>query len=103
MDLVHQLEPRMRGPASGCPVVVVVQLTHDWKSDHLLPCILSARNRSLLLRDLLRNPLMGPCLVEAPHILIQNAARAAFPEELTDGRDTLVAHFLNVWCEIERS
>jgi hypothetical protein len=59
-------------------VVVVVQPTHHWKSDHLLPCILIARNRSVLLRDLLRNPLMGPCLVEVPYILIQNALELLF-------------------------
>src|SRR5207245_1178493 len=50
MDLVHQLDARTRDPASGCPVVVVVQPTHDRTSDHLVACILSTRNRSALWR-----------------------------------------------------
>jgi hypothetical protein len=49
-DLVHQLSSRTRGPVSGCPLVVMVQPTHDWKSDHLVPCILRGRNRSALFR-----------------------------------------------------
>src|SRR5438309_5507108 len=36
IDLVHQLGVRTCGPASGCPAVVMVQSTNDWKSDHLL-------------------------------------------------------------------
>jgi hypothetical protein len=59
-DLVHELDARTRDPASGCPVVVVVQPTHDRTSDHLVACILSARNRSALFRDLLLDPLMPP-------------------------------------------
>jgi hypothetical protein len=59
MDLVHQLSSQTRRTASGCPVVVMVQLTHDRKSDHLVACILSARNRSALYRDLLPNALCG--------------------------------------------
>jgi hypothetical protein len=78
MDLVHQLDACICRPASGCPVVVMVQPTHDRESGHLVPCILRGRNRSLLLRDLLRNPLMGPCPVEVPHILIQNALELLF-------------------------
>jgi len=30
MDLVHQLDARSPGPASGYPVIVMVQPTHDW-------------------------------------------------------------------------
>jgi hypothetical protein len=40
MDQVHRLDARTPGPASSCPVVVVVQPTHDWKSDHLLACVM---------------------------------------------------------------
>lgn len=45
MDLVHQLYTCPRGFASGCPVVVMVQSTHDRKSNDLVLCILSGRNR----------------------------------------------------------
>src|SRR2546421_4162971 len=51
----------------------MVQPTHDRKSDHLVSCILSGRNRSALLRDLWGNPLMGSCLVEVHHICIEDA------------------------------
>jgi len=51
----------------------MMQPTHDRKSDHLVPCILSGRNRSALFRDLLRHPLMRSCSVEVHDILIQNA------------------------------
>ena len=81
MDLVHQLDARTRGPASGCPVVVMVQPTHDRKSDHLVPCILSGRNRSALFRDLLPNPLMGSCLVEVRHIRIEDALELLLMED----------------------
>jgi hypothetical protein len=50
----------------------MVQPTHNRKSDHLVPCILSGRNRSALFRDLLPNPLMRPCLVEVHHIRIEH-------------------------------
>ena len=73
MDLVHQLDARTRGPASGCPAVVMMQPTQDRKSDHLVPYILSGRNRATLLRDLLPNSLMRPCLVEVGHIRIEHA------------------------------
>ena len=51
----------------------MVQPTHDWKSDHLVACIVRARNRSELYRDLLPNPLMRSCLVEVDHIGIERA------------------------------
>jgi hypothetical protein len=41
MDLLHQLDSRTRGPASGCPVVVMVEPTDDRKSEQLIPCILT--------------------------------------------------------------
>jgi hypothetical protein len=44
MDLVYQLDDRTRGPASGCPLIVMVPPTYHWKSHHLVPCILSGRN-----------------------------------------------------------
>jgi hypothetical protein len=44
MDLVHQLDARTCGPASGCPAVVMVQSTHDWKSDHLLACLMRGKS-----------------------------------------------------------
>ena len=73
MDLVHQLYTRPRGFASGCPAVVMVQSTQDRKSNDLVPCILSARNRSALYRDLLPNALMRSCLIEVRHIRIEDA------------------------------
>src|SRR5690242_10096576 len=81
MDLVHQLSSRTRGPASGCPAVVMVQPTHDWKSDHLVPCIQRGRNRSVLFWNLLRDPLMGSCPVEVPHIVIEHALELLFMED----------------------
>ncbi len=59
MDLVHQLDARPRGTASGYPAVVMVQPTHDRQSDHFAPCIQSGRNRSAPLRDLLLDALPG--------------------------------------------
>jgi hypothetical protein len=73
MDLVHQLIARTYGIASCDPLIVVVQPTHDRKSDQLVPCILSGKNRSALLWDLLRHPLMGSCLIEVDHIRIEHA------------------------------
>src|SRR6266566_543122 len=60
MGLVHPLSSRTSNTASGCPVVVMVQPTHDWKSDHFAPCILRGRNRAAILRDLLLDALMRP-------------------------------------------
>ena len=73
MDLVHQLDSRTHGPASGYPLVVMVQPTHDRKSDHLVPCIPRGRNRSAPFRHLLLDPLMRSCLVEVCHIRIEHA------------------------------
>jgi hypothetical protein len=39
VDEVHPADSSC-GPASGSPVVAVVQSTHDWTSDHLGPYIL---------------------------------------------------------------
>src|SRR5947209_4272065 len=78
MELVHQLAARPRGPASGCPAVVMVQPTHHRKSDHLVACILSGRNQSALFRDLLPNPLMGSCSVEVHDIRIQDPLELLF-------------------------
>ena len=44
MNLVPQLSCQTRGPASGCPAVVMVQPTHDWKSDHLLACLMRGKS-----------------------------------------------------------
>ena len=44
MDLVHQLGVRTCGPALGCPAVVMVQSTNDWKSDHLLACLMRGKS-----------------------------------------------------------
>jgi hypothetical protein len=109
MHLVHRLASRTRGPASGCPAVVMVQPTHDRKSDHFAPCILRGRNRSVPFRNLLRHPLMRSCLVEVQHIRIEHAlelpllqdqqmVQAFLPhtshEALTDG--------IGSWCVIRR-
>ncbi len=73
MDQVPQLSSQTRRPASGSPVVVMVQSSHDRNGNHLVACILSARNRSALFRDLLPNPLMRPCLVEVRDVRIEHA------------------------------
>jgi hypothetical protein len=78
MDLVHQLNASPRVPASGSPLIIMVQPTHDRTSNHLVPCILTARNRSTLFRDLLPNPLMGPCPVEVSHIGIEHPLELLF-------------------------
>jgi hypothetical protein len=69
----YQLDARTYGIASCDPLIVVVQPTHDRKSDQLVPCILSGKNRSAPLWDLLRNALMGSCLIEVGHIRIEHA------------------------------
>src|SRR2546421_6280016 len=73
MDLIHQLDALTYGPASGSPLIVMVQPIHDRKSHYLVACILRRRNRSEPFRYLLRNPLMGSCLVEVDHIRIEHA------------------------------
>ena len=73
MDLVPQLDARACGPVSGSPVVVMVQSTHDRYGNHFASCILRGRNVSVLLGDLLPNPLMGSCLVEVGHIGLEHA------------------------------
>ena len=44
MDLIHQLDARIRGPARACPAVVMVQSTHDRTSDHLLAYLMSGQS-----------------------------------------------------------
>jgi len=73
MDLVHQLGARTCGPDSGCPVVVMVESTHHWKSDHLLACVMRGKSRSARFWYLLPNPLMRPCLVKVRHIRLEHA------------------------------
>jgi hypothetical protein len=90
MDLVHQLDARTPGPPSGRPVVVMVQPTHDRNGNHLVPRILSERNRSEPFRNLLSNPLMQSCLIEVGLIRASARAGAASPERSTDGRGILV-------------
>jgi hypothetical protein len=90
MDLVHQLDARTDGTASGDQLIVMMQSSHDWKSEHLVPCILRGRNRSALFRYLLRHPLMGSYSVEVHDIRMQYAARAAYLEESIDGPGILV-------------
>ena len=51
----------------------MVQPTHDRKSNYLVACVLSARNHSALLWDLLLDPLMRSCLIEVDHIRIEHA------------------------------
>ena len=92
MDLVLQLESRPCSPASGSPVVVMVQTSHNRKSNHLVPCIWSARNCSALFRYVLCNPLMGSCLVEVGHIRASAHVEAASPARSAGDRDTLAAH-----------
>jgi hypothetical protein len=81
MDLVHQLDSRTRGPASGYPSVVMVEPTDDRKSEHLIPCILSGRNRAAPFRYLLLDPLMRSCPVEVHHVLIEHTLELLLAED----------------------
>ena len=92
MDLVHQLDSRTHGPASGYPLVVMVQPTHDRKSDHLVPCIPRGRNRSAPFRHLLLDPLMRSCLVEVGHIRDFARGGVASHAGSTGGPDMLAVH-----------
>jgi len=65
----------MCGPASGSPTVVVVQSTHDGKSDHLLACVVRGESRSARFWYLLLHPLVWPCLVEVDHIGMEHALK----------------------------
>src|SRR3989442_1918027 len=73
MVLVHQLIARTCGPASGCPVVVVVESTHDRKSNRPVACVMRGKSGSARFRNLLVNPLMRSCLVEVGDIAIEHA------------------------------
>lgn len=73
MELVHQLVACTCDPASGCPVVVVVQPTHDRKRDHLVACRMRGHGWSAWVRNLLPNALMRPCPVEVVYIRIEHA------------------------------
>jgi hypothetical protein len=44
MDLVQQLDALTCGPASGSPLIVMVQSTHDRKSDDLLACLVRGKS-----------------------------------------------------------
>ena len=81
MELVHQLVACTGDPASGCPVVVMVQPIHDRTSYDLVPCILSSRKLSEPFRNLLRNALMRSCLVEVPPIGIEHALELPIVED----------------------
>src|SRR5215472_1983019 len=81
MDQVHQLNALTSGPASGSPLIIMVQSTQDWTSDNLIPCILKGMNRPDPFRDLLSNPLMRSCLVEVGYIGIQHALEMLLVED----------------------
>jgi hypothetical protein len=105
MDLVHQLDACTRGPASGCPAVVVVQTTHDRKRDYLVPYIPSRRNRSVLFRYVLPNPLMGSSLVEVSHIRLEHTVELPLMEDqqmietlLPDAPQEPFAEGIGSWC-----
>jgi len=59
----------------------MMESTHDWNSDHLVACILSARNQSALLWDLLQDPLMGSCLIEVGDIAIDHTLELLLVED----------------------
>jgi hypothetical protein len=40
IDLVPQTDLRTRALASGCPMIVMVESPHNWKSDYLVPCMM---------------------------------------------------------------
>ena len=107
MDLLHQLDARTRGPASGCPVVVMVEPTDDRKSEHLIPCILRGRNRVAPFRYLLLDPLMWSCSVEVHHVLIEHALELLLAEDqqvvqafLSDAPHIAFADGIGSWCMI---
>src|SRR5260221_431490 len=81
MDLVLQLDARIRGPPSGSPVVVMVQTTQNRTSDHLVPRILRGRNQSMPFRDLLPNPLMRSYPIEVIDIGVEHALELLLAED----------------------
>jgi hypothetical protein len=107
MDLIHQLDAPTTGLPSGSPVVVMVQSTYDWKSNHFAPCILSGRSRSAPFRDLLRHPLMRPCLVEVGHIGLEDALELLLLQDqhvvqtfLPNTPQEALADRIGAWCII---
>src|SRR2546423_599706 len=109
MDLIHQLAALTYGPASGCPVIIMVQSTHDRTSNYLLACILIGRNRPEPFRYLLCNPLMWACLVEVLHIRIQNALELLLLQNqqvvqafLSDTPQEALADCIGAWGMIRR-
>ncbi len=104
MDLVHQLDARTYGIASCDPLIVVVQPTHDRKSDQLVPCILGGKNRSALLWDLLLDALMRPCLVKVHHIRLKDTLKLLLLQDqqmvqafLSDAPQEALADGIGLW------
>jgi hypothetical protein len=54
-------------------VVVMVESTHDRKSNRLVACVMRGKSGSARFRNLLVNPLMRSCLVEVGDIAIEHA------------------------------
>jgi hypothetical protein len=107
MDLVHQLDSRIRGPASGYPLVVMVEPTDDRKGEHLIPCILRGMNRAAPFRYLLLDPLMWSCPIEVHHVLIEHALELLLAEDqqvvqafLSDAPQIPFANRIGSWCMI---
>ena len=103
------LDALTHGPASGCPMVVVVQSTHHWKSAHLLACSTRGKSGSARFWYLLPDALMGSSLVEVHPVLIQNALELLLVEDeqmveacLPHTPQRAFADGIGSWCMIRR-
>ena len=90
-------------------MVVMVQPTHHWKSDHLVAYILSTRNQSALYRDLLLDALMRPCLVKVPHIRLEDTLKLLLLQDqqmieafLSDAPQETLTKGIGSWSMIGR-
>jgi hypothetical protein len=73
MHLVHRLYYRTCSTGSGHPLVVMMEPTQYWNSNHLVPCIMRGMRRAPRFRNLLLNSLMRSGLIEVHHIPIEHA------------------------------
>jgi hypothetical protein len=62
--LVHRLYYRTCSTDLGHPLVVMMEPTQYWNSNHLVPCLMRGMRRAPRFRNLLLNSLMRSGLVE---------------------------------------
>ena len=67
MHLVPRLYYRTCSTDSGNPLVVMMEPTQYWNSNHLVPCIMRGMRRAPRFRNLLLNSLMRSGLIEVRH------------------------------------